>query len=121
MRAASGMPMIQFALPTMLELVDEGVLSLERLVELMAHNPARIFEVRSRGFLRPGFQADITMVRPESPWTVDQNVIESKCKWSPMEGHTYQWRVEKTICNGHVVYDHGVIDTAYKGQPILFR
>jgi dihydroorotase len=105
----------------MLELVDQKVLSIERMVQLMAHNPASLFEVRQRGFIRKGYQADLVIVRPDAPWTVTQELIESKCKWSPMEGHTYQWRVEKTICNGHVVYDHGVIDTAYKGQPILFR
>ena len=120
-RAASGMPMIQFSLVSMLELVDEGVLSIERLVELMAHNPARIFEVQGRGFLRPGYKADITIVRPRSPWTVSQDLIESKCKWSPMEGHTFDWRVEKTFCNGHLVYDNGIVSNDYIGQPILFR
>ena len=120
-KAASGMPMIQFALVTLLELVDEGVLTMERLVELTAHNPARIFEVRNRGFLRTGYQADMTLVRPDSPWTVTKDMIESKCGWSPMEGHTYQWRVEKTLCNGHLVYNNGVVDAGYIGQPIEFR
>jgi len=120
-RAASGMPMIQFSLPTMLELVDEGVLTIERLVELMAHNPAVIFEVNRRGFLRPGYQADITIVRPDSPWTVTGDCIQSKCQWSPMEGHTYRWKVEKTLCNGHLVYQNGVVDTGYIGQPVQFR
>jgi dihydroorotase len=120
-RATSGMPMIQFSLVTMLELVDEGVLTLERLVELMAHNPARIFEVRERGFLRPGYQADLVVVRPHSPWTVTPDTIESKCGWSPMEGHTYQWKVERTFCNGHLIYNNGVVDRTYIGQPIRFR
>ena len=120
-RAASGMPMVQFSLPTMLELVDEGVLTIERMVELMAHNPAIIFDVRQRGFLRPGYQADITIVRPDSPWTVTKDCIESKCRWSPMEGHTYRWKVEKTLCNGHLVYNNGVVDRDYIGQPIRFR
>ena len=120
-RAASGMPMIQFSLVAMLQLVDEGVLSIERLVELMAHNPARIFEVQKRGFLRPGYKADITVVRPHSPWTVSSDLIESKCKWSPMEGHTFDWRVEKTFCNGHLVYDNGAVSNDYIGQPIKFR
>ena len=84
--AASGMPMIQFSLPTMLELVDQGVLTIERLVELMAHNPATIFGVRQRGFLRPGYKADLVIVRPNAPWTVTPDIIQSKCKWSPMEG-----------------------------------
>ena len=120
-RAASGMPMIQFSLVSMLELVDEGVLTMERLVELMAHNPAVIFGVRERGYLRPGYKADVVIVRPDSPWTVTPAIIESKCKWSPMEGHEYRWRVEKTFCNGHPVYDHGVVDRSYIAQPVLFR
>lgn len=120
-RATSGMPMIQFSLVSILELVDKGVLTIERLVELMVHNPACIFEVRKRGFLRPGYYADLVIVRPHSPWTVTKEIIESKCGWSPMEGHTFQWKVNKTICNGHLVYDNGVIDSASLGQPVLFR
>ena len=120
-RAASGMPMLQFSLVAMLELVDEGVLTLERLVELMAHNPASIFQVRERGFLRPGYKADITIVRPHSPWTVTPDIIESKCGWSPMEGHTFNWRVEQTLCNGHLIYYKGIADRSYIGQAILFR
>ena len=120
-RAASGMPMIQFSLVTMLELVDQGVLSLERLVELMCHNPARLFEVRHRGFLREGYQADIVLVRPNTGWTVTKDVIQSKCGWSPMEGHMYLWRVERTLCNGHTVYQQGRVDADYIGQPVEFR
>jgi len=120
-RAASGMPMLQFSLVTMLELVDMGVLTIERMVELMCHNPARLFEVRQRGFLRKGYQADIVIVRPHAPWTVTPDVIESKCAWSPMEGHEYQWRVEQTFCNGHLIYNKGVVDRDYIGQPVVFR
>jgi dihydroorotase len=120
-KAASGMPMIQFSLVTMLELVDEGVLSLERLVELMCHNPARLFEVRDRGFIRPGYRADLVLVRPNTPWTVTPDCILSKCGWSPMEGHTYSWRVERTLCNGHTVYADGNVDTNYIGEEITFR
>ena len=120
-KAASGMPMIQFSLVTMLELVDLGILSLERLVELMCHQPARLFEVRRRGFLREGYQADIVLVRPHAGWTVTKEVIQSKCGWSPMEGHMYLWRVEQTLCNGHTVYRQGVVDTDYIGQPVAFR
>ena len=120
-RAASGMPMIQFSLVTMLELVDQGVLSLERLVELMCHNPARLFEVRQRGFLREGYQADIVLVRPNTGWTVTHDLIQSRCGWSPMEGHMYLWRVERTLCNGHTVYCQGRVDASYIGQPVAFR
>lgn len=120
-KAASGMPMVQFSLPTMLELVDDGVLSIERMVELMAHNPARLFNVSERGFIRKGYKADITIVRPDSPWTVTKDTIQSKCKWSPMEGHTYQWQVEATICNGHIIYNKGKFDEAYRGEAVIFR
>ena len=120
-KAASGMPMVQFSLPTMLELVDQKVLTLERLVQLMAHHPASLFEVRNRGFIRKGYQADLVIVRPKTPWTVTSEVIESKCKWSPMEGHTFNWRVEQTFCNGHIVYNKGVVDRQYIGQPLEFR
>ena len=120
-KAASGMPMIQFSLVTMLELVDQGVLTIERLVELMCHNPARLFDVRQRGFLREGYQADIVLVRPNTGWTVTKDLIQSKCGWSPMEGHMYLWRVERTLCNGHTVYQQGRVDTSYIGQPVAFR
>ena len=120
-RAVSGMPMIQFSLVTMLELVDQGVLTLERLVELMCHNPARLFEVRNRGFIRPGYRADLVLVRPQSGWTVTSSCIQSKCGWSPMEGHTFLWQVERTLCNGHSVYAKGQVDTHYIGEEIAFR
>ncbi len=120
-KAVSGMPMIQFSLVTMLELVDQGVLTLERLVELMCHHPALLFGVRQRGFLRPGFRADLVLVRPHAPWTVTKDVILSKCGWSPMEGHEYQWRVERTLCNGHTVYNKGIVDASYIGEEIRFR
>ena len=120
-RAASGMPMIQFSLVTMLELVDQGVLTLERLVELMCHNPARLFRVRQRGFIRQGYRADLVMVRPQVGWTVTPSCIQSKCGWSPMEGHTYLWRVECTWCNGHIVYANGKVDMDYIGEEVAFR
>lgn len=120
-RAASGMPMIQFSLVAMLELVDNGVISIERLVELMAHNPARLFEVSQRGFLRPGYKADVVLVKPNSPWTVDKERIQSKCGWSPMEGHTFQWQVRTTICNGHIIYNNGAFDTNSRGEALEFR
>jgi dihydroorotase len=120
-RAVSGMPMIQFSLVTMLELVDRGILTLERLVELMCHNPARLFGVEQRGFLRPGYRADIVLVRPNTGWTVANSTIQSKCKWSPMEGHTYLWQVQRTLCNGHTVYHQGKVDETYIGEPLCFN
>lgn len=120
-KAASGMPMIQFSLPVMLELVDENILPIERIPTLMAHNPARIFNVNERGYLREGYKADITIVRPHCPWTVTEDIIQSKCKWSPLMGHTFNWRVERTICNGTTVYHQGLFNEHYRGEEINFR
>lgn len=119
--AASGMPMVQFSLVTMLELVDEGVLPIERMVTLMCHQPAQLFEVHDRGFLRPGYKADVVVVSRDVPWTVTREAIQSKCGWSPMEGHTYQWHVCQTYCNGLLVVDQGRFDAASRGEEVLFR
>ena len=120
-KAASGMPMVQFSLPAMLSLVDEGVLTITRVVELMSHNPARIFEVAQRGYIRKGYKADLVMVRPDSQWTVTLEGILSKCGGSPMEGCTFNWRVERTWCNGHLVYAEGRVDDTVRGEAIRFR
>ena len=120
-RAVSGMPMVQFSLLAMLELVDAGVLSIERLVELMCHAPATVFGIENRGFLRPGYKADCVLVRPAMPWTLTPNRIESKCNWSPLEGHTFRWRVEKTFCNGYLLYNNGhITDEDHHGQAVTY-
>lgn len=120
-KAASGMPMLQFSLVSMLRLVDEGVLSIEQLVWLMCHNPARLFSVKARGFLRPNYKADITLVKRGAPWTLTENLIQSKCGWSPLTGEEFRWRVVRTICNGHTVFDEGKIDNDYRGEAVLFE
>ncbi len=120
-KAASGMPMVQFSLVSMLEMVDKGVLSMERMVELMAHNPARLFSITGRGFLRKGYKADITLVRRSLPWTVTTDVIESKCKWSPLEGAIFHWRVASTVCNGRVVFDGQSVHRESRGEALTFR
>ena len=99
--------MVQFSLPAMLGLVEEGVLPITRMVELMCHNPARLFHIAERGFIREGMKADLTLVRRQ-PWTLTQDLIVSRCGWSPLEGHTFPWRVEQTYCNGRLIYDKGV-------------
>ena len=119
-KAVSGMPMVQFSLVAMLGLVDEGVLSLERLVELMCHNPARLFRVHERGFLRRGYHADVVVVRPHASWTLADDMIKSKCGWSPLTGYTFKWRVEHTFCNGHHLYDRGAFDASPFGEEIRF-
>lgn len=120
-KAVSGMPMIQFSLVSMLSLADQGILSIERVVELMCHAPAKLFQIHRRGFIREGYQADLVLVRPHSPWTLQPDQIFSKCGWSPLEGHTFNWRVEQTFCNGHLVYDNGQIDDTYRGQALSFE
>ncbi|MGI6243509.1 MAG: dihydroorotase [Prevotella sp.] len=120
-KAASGMPSLQFSLVSMLTLVDKGVLSIERLVELMAHHPAQLFMISKRGFLRKGYKADIAIVRKTEPWSVTPEIIESKCGWSPLMGQQYRWKVRQTFCNGHLVYDDGYIDKDYFGEALRFR
>ena len=121
-RAASGMPLIQFSLVSMLELVDQGVLTIERLVQLMCHHPADLFQVENRGYLREGYKADLVLVRPHVPWTLTPNRIQSRCNWSPLEGHTFHWRVERTFCNGFPIYNRGhVTDEKFRGQAVCFN
>lgn len=120
-KAASGMPMVQFSLPAMLGLVDEGVLSMERVVDLMCHQPARLFSVRDRGFLRPGYKADIAIVRAVEPYAVTPALIQSKCGWSPLEGDLLHWRVSHTICNGRIILCDGAFDASSQGEELRFR
>ena len=120
-KAASGMPMVQFSLPAMLELCEKGVLTIERAVELMCHAPARLFAVSKRGFIKPGYKADLAIVRRGEPWTVTKDCIQSKCQWSPMEGEEFRWRVVQTICNGHLLLDKdGTFDAQYRGEEVAF-
>lgn len=121
LKAASGMPMLQFSLVTMLELADEGVLDITDVVEKMCHAPARLFGIERRGYIRPGYQADLVMVRPDSLWQVSKENILSKCGWSPMEGHFYRWKVERTFINGHTVYIEGKVDDTCRGQALIFN
>ena len=121
LKAVSGMPMIQFSLVSMLELTDQNILSITDVVEKMCHAPARLFNIKKRGFIRCGYQADLVMVRPNSPWTVSTDKILSKCGWSPLEGHTFQWKVERTFVNGHQVYANGQVDDTYRGQALKFN
>jgi len=119
-RAVSGMPMLQFSLVAMLGLVDEGVLTIERLVWLMCHNPASLFGVRERGYIRKGYKADLVVVRPGVPWTVTEDIIQSKCGWSPVLGRTFGWRVEHTFCNGSHILNAGKFDKDSRGEAVEF-
>ena len=119
LKAASGMPMIQFSLPSMLTISDAGILSKERVVELMCHNPARLFNIADRGFIRPGYKADIVMLKQE-PHNVNRQEILSKCGWSPLEGRRLNWLVSLTMSNGAIVYRNGRVDTSVHGEAITF-
>ena len=121
LKAASGMPMIQFSLVSMLELADEGIFTLETIVEKMCHAPAEIYRIDERGYIREGYRADLVLVRPNAPWKVTADKILSKCGWSPMEGHTFNWKVEKTFANGHLIYSDGTVDESYRGEELRFN
>lgn len=120
LRAMSGMPMVQFSLPAVLGLVDEGILSKERLVELMCHNPARLYHIKERGFIREGYWADLTLVR-RKPWILTTDCIESLCRWSPLEGRTLGWQVERTWVNGKLVWDGTSVSQQCEGNRVIFE
>ena len=125
--APSGGPLVQHSLPAMLTLAAEGIFTVEQVIERMCHAPARLFRVRERGFLRPGYYADIAVVKLNEPWTVSRDnhrpgeQILSKCAWSPLEGLTLSVKVVATWVNGAEVYtaERGV-DTAVRGKRLLF-
>jgi dihydroorotase len=119
-KAPSGGPLIQHSLVAMLELWYRKVFSLEKIVEMMCHNPAILFNIRDRGFIREGYKADLCLVDPASPWSVSKENILYKCGWSPFEGITFRSKVVQTIVNGTIVYDNGVINNDYRGQRLLF-
>ena len=118
-KAMSGMPMVQFSLLSMLGLTTNGVLSIERLVELMCHNPARLYGIEKRGFVREGYWADLVLVR-QNPWEVTKDCIESRCGWSPLEGRKLDWQVEKTWVNGNLVWDGTSVSQQPQGKRVNF-
>ena len=120
LKAVSGMPTLQFSLNSVMELVHEGLLSMEQLVQKMCHAPATLYQIEKRGFIRPGYQADIVLLNPQKEWTVTNECILSKCGWSPMEGQTFHSKVEKTFVNGHLVYADNQVDESHRGQALRF-
>lgn len=119
-KAPSGGPLIQHSLTAMLEFYLQGKLGIEKVVQKMCHNPAILFQVRNRGFIREGYFADLVLVDPKSPWTVKKENILSKCGWSPLEGTTFRARVTQTMVSGHLVYAEGSFDESKKGERLLF-
>lgn len=125
MKAASGGPLVQFSLPMMLELsVQEKILDVEQVVEYMCHRPAELFGVVDRGYVREGYYADLVLVDMNAEYTIDKDMIRSKCGWSPLEGTTLHCRVVTTILNGNPVVRNGVIDELAANavsRPLEFR
>ena len=120
LKAVSGMPTLQFSLVSVMELVHDGVLGMEQLVQKMCHAPATLYQIEKRGFIRTGYKADLTIVNPNSEWEVTKECILSKCGWSPMEGQTFHAKVEKTFVNGQMVYNGSHVDTLHRGQELRF-
>jgi dihydroorotase len=119
-KSPSGGPLVQHALVAMLELWHRKTFSLEKIVEMMCHNPAILFNIKKRGFIREGYQADLCLINPDRQWTVSKENILYKCGWSPFEGTSFQSKVVQTIVNGTIVYDDGIIDEEYRGQRLMF-
>lgn len=121
LKAVSGMPMVQFSLVAMLQLVSEGVLTVEKVAELMSHNPARLFRVDRRGYVRKGCYADLVLVDPKADWTVGDGDCLSKCGWTPMHGRSFNWKVRRTFVNGQTVYADGVVKDDVRGMELRFN
>lgn len=114
-QAMSGAPIVQFSLNIMLEFYRQGLISLEKIAEKMCHNPAILYQIEKRGFIREGYFADLTVVDLNASWTVDKDSILSKCGWSPLEGTTFHSKVVRTFVNGNMVYDNGTFNETIKG------
>jgi dihydroorotase len=120
-KCPSGGPLIQHSLVAMLELWHKNIFSIQKIVEKMCHNPAILFSIKNRGFIREGYKADLCLINPSDPWSVSKENILYKCGWSPFEGISFKSKIVKTIVNGTIVYDNGIINEDYRGQRLLFE
>ncbi|MCW5515023.1 dihydroorotase [Muriicola sp. Z0-33] len=118
--APSGGPLVQHALPAMLENYHSGRISLEQIVEKMCHNPAILFDIERRGFIREGFFADMVAINTNAPWQVDQGNILYKCKWSPFEGQQFKSAITHTFVNGHLAYENGTFSELKCAERLTF-
>jgi dihydroorotase len=116
----SGGPMIQHSLVAMFGFYQLGKIPVEKIVEKMCHAPAVLYRIHNRGFIRQGYAADLVLVDPDDPWTVEPENILYKCKWSPFEGVTFKSRVTHTWVNGHLAFDRGRFNAVKKGERLLF-
>ena len=118
--APSGGPLVQHNLVAMMEFVHTARMTIEKVVEKMCHNPAILFQVNSRGFIREGYYADLVIVDPNSPWDVKKSNILYKCGWSPFEGQMFKSSVTHTIVSGHLAFESGTFDESKKGERLAF-
>lgn len=119
LKAVSGMPMIQFSLPVMLQLQQQGVVTMEQIVEKMCHAPATLYRIEHRGFIREGYYADLVLIKDEN-WTVTSDCILSKCGWSPLESEELPYKVITTFVNGEIVYNDSKVKETYRGKELRF-
>ncbi|WP_353149187.1 dihydroorotase [Flavobacterium sp.] len=116
----SGGPLVQHALVAMMESYSKGKISIEKIVEKMCHNPAKIFKIENRGFIKEGYFADLVLVNPHMPWNVKKENIIAKCGWSPFEGINFKSRVTHTFVNGKLAYANGKVKDIIAGQRLTF-
>jgi len=119
-KCPSGAPVIQFMLPMIIELYKKKIITLSLIPQLLAHNPAIVFNISKRGFIKENYFADCVLVNMNKTFKVDKNIIHSKCNWSPVEGFEFSSTVEKTFVNGHLAFDNGRFDETIKGKRLLF-
>jgi len=120
LQAPSGGPLVQHALPAMLELHHQGKITLEQIAEKMAHNVAICFQIEKRGYIREGYWADLVLVDLNKPWQVTKDNLLYKCKWSPFEGTTFQSTITHTIVSGNLAYSNGVLNEGVSGKRMAF-
>jgi dihydroorotase len=120
-KASSGGPLVQHAVVAMFEAFHQGKISIEKIVEKMAHNPAKIFKIEKRGFLKVGYYADMVIVNPAKPWSVKKENILYKCGWSPFEGTTFKSRISHTFVNGQLVFQNSKVSEIKAGMRLLFN
>ena len=120
-KAPSGGPLVQHALPALLKAHSQGKISIEKIVEKMCHNPAKIFKIEKRGFIKIGYYADLVLFDISSPWTVTKENILYKCGWSPFEGTTFYSKITHTFVNGHLAYHNNVFHNTMRGKRLLFN
>lgn len=119
--APSGGPLIQHSVVTMMELYKQGKISIEKVVEKMCHNPAILFRIESRGYIREGYFADLVLVDPLASWEVNKQNIVAKCGWSPFEGQTFSSTIHATWVSGHLAYQQGKFDESQMGKRMTFH